>query len=153
MRDAAFEQDRLQLRQDQVLQNMKQRNDDSAGIEEREWGVLLRGDDHWSNHWATASRSPRHADDLAAFQHRYVGPKNFMLAVSGDFDRADDGEEAREGVRRLAAAGRAPGPAGGAEVGATPGWYVVDKDVNQARVSIGLPRSIATIPTTPRRRS
>ncbi len=53
LKGAAFQADRLQLRKDQVLQNMKQRNDATADLEEREWGFLLRGDEHWSNRYPT----------------------------------------------------------------------------------------------------
>ena len=139
LQGAAFQQDRLQLRKDQQLQAMKQRNDNSADIEEREWGFLMRGEGHWSNRYPTeTSLKSLGRDDLVAFQRRYVGPKNFVLAVSGDFDRATI-------VRRLDRAfagwktpGENPGPPAAPTAPAAAGWYVVDKDVNQTRVSLGL---------------
>ncbi len=89
LRGAAFQADRVKLLKDQLLQNMKRRNDESAEIEDREWSALLRGEDHWTNRWTTqASLDAITVDDLKAFQKRYVGPANFILAVSGDFDRA-----------------------------------------------------------------
>jgi zinc protease len=88
LKGAAFQADRVKLYKDQALQNMKRRNDESGDIEEREWSALLRGDDHWTNHWSTkASIDAITVDDMRAFQKRYVGPKNFILAVAGDFDR------------------------------------------------------------------
>jgi hypothetical protein len=44
LKTPAFQDDRLALRKDQALLNMKQRNDDSGQIEEREFGFLMRGD-------------------------------------------------------------------------------------------------------------
>jgi zinc protease len=131
---------RLQLRKDQARQDMKQRNDDSAGIEQREWGVLLRGEDHWSNHWATAqSLAAITADDLASFHHRYVGPQNFILAVSGDFDRAEMVKKLEKAFAAWPQPGERPGPPPAPKSASTPGWFLIDKDVNQCRASIGLP--------------
>jgi len=139
LKTPAFQADRLQLARDQQLQSLKERNDNTAGIEQREWGFLMRGDDHWTNRYTTqASLQGITHDDLAALQRKYVGPRNFILAVSGDFDRGAM-------VRKLEAAfggwpvpGERPGPPAGPTAPAAAGWYVVDKDVNQARVSIGL---------------
>jgi zinc protease len=139
MRDAAFQEDRLQLRRDQLLQNMKQRNDNSADIEEREWGVLLRGEDHWTNRFTTeASVKSLTREDLVAFQHRYVGPKNFVIAVSGDFEKATMLKALETAFGGWDRAGESPGPPAAPVKPATPGWFVVDKDVNQTRVSLGL---------------
>ncbi|HEV2106067.1 MAG TPA: pitrilysin family protein [Candidatus Eisenbacteria bacterium] len=136
----AFEAGRVALDKDQQLQAMKRRNDESGAIEEREWGVLTRGAGHWSNRWPTqASLQAITADDLRAFQRRWIGPRNFVLAVSGDFDR-------RTIVKQLERAfARWPAPTERAPAAAPPaapeqsGWFLVDKDVNQGRVSIGVP--------------
>src|SRR5262249_20647456 len=80
LKSAAFQADRVKLYKDQALQNLKRRNDESGDIEEREWGALLRGEDHWSNRWTTkSSLDAITADDLRAFQKRFVGPHNFVL--------------------------------------------------------------------------
>ena len=68
---------------------MKQRNDDSAAIEARERGFLAWGDGFYANRYATkASLESITRDDLVAFQRRWVHPRNVLVAVSGDFDRA-----------------------------------------------------------------
>jgi zinc protease len=139
LQGAAFQEDRLQLRKDQQLQAMKQRNDNSGDIEEREWGFLLRGADHWSNRYPTeASLKSITRADLASLQHRYVGPRNFVLAVSGDFDRAAMVRKLDQAFARWPWPGENPGPPPAPVAPAATGWYLVDKDVNQTRVSLGL---------------
>ena len=138
LREPAYQADRLQLAKDQQLQQMKQRNDDTPQIEAREWGFLLRGDGFWGNRYATqASLEAITRDDMLAFTKRYVGPRNFLLAVSGDFDRGAMIKALEKAFGAWPTPGERPGPppAPGAP---TPGWFVVDKDVNQARVSLGL---------------
>ncbi len=139
LKTPAFEAERLALRKDQLMQGIKRRNDESADIEEREWGFLMRGDDHWSNRYATAaSVAAITADDLGAMRRRTVGPRNFLLAVAGDFDRATMIRKLEKAFADWPTPGErpaTPAPPGGPSAS---GWYMVDKDVNQGRVSIGL---------------
>ena len=135
-----FQEDRLALAKDQELQEMKKRNDDSADIESREWNVLLYGESHFTNRFSTeASVRSISRSDLQAFHRKWVQPANMIAAVSGAFSRA-------EMVRKLEAAFatwpavKTAVPAVPAEIAtAVPGVYRIRKDVNQGRVSIGLP--------------
>jgi zinc protease len=140
LKGAAFQDDRLKLRLDQQLQSMKQRNDATADIEEREWGYLARGEEHWTNrHPTEASLKAITKADLAALLKRYVGPRNFVLAVSGDFDKAAMARALDKAFAGWPVPGENPGPPKAPIAAFAPGWYVVDKDVNQTRVSLGLP--------------
>ncbi len=140
LRTAQFQGDRVKLYKDQALQGMKRRNDESGEIEEREWGALLRGEDHWSNRWTTqASIDGITVEDLKAFQKRYVGPKNFVLAVSGDFDRATMAKKLEKAFAAWPTPGERPATPAGPVKPSEAGWFMVEKDVNQGRVSIGLP--------------
>jgi zinc protease len=140
LREPRFQEDRLALAKEQALQEMKKRNDDSDDIESREWGVLLYGPDFFTNRFTTeASVQAITRDDLVAFHRRYFHPAQMIAAVSGSFSRA-------EMLRKLEAAFASwpqpkpvvsPIPATIAT--AAPGVYRVEKDVNQGRVSIGLP--------------
>ncbi|MET0556664.1 MAG: pitrilysin family protein [Vicinamibacteria bacterium] len=140
LRHPRFQEDRLALAKEQALQEMKKRNDDSADIERYEWGALFAGEKHYSNHWATeASIRAITRDDLVAFHRAYFQPANMVAAVSGSFKRADI-------VRKLEAAfGGWPSnrtavpPVPGELYTAAPGLYRMNKDVNQGRVTIGLP--------------
>ncbi|MBC8647151.1 MAG: insulinase family protein, partial [Thermoanaerobaculia bacterium] len=48
-----FQDDKIALRKDQILQEMKQRNDESAAIESRERGFLAFGDEFFANRYPT----------------------------------------------------------------------------------------------------
>ncbi len=140
LKNAAFEGDRLKLHKDQALQAIKQRNDDSGSIENYQWSFLTSGDDHWSTRYTTAaSIQSITREDLAAFQHRYIGPKNFILAVAGDFDRAAMVKRLEKAFEKWPVAGERPGPPAAPSQAPSHGWFLVEKDVNQGRVSIGLP--------------
>lgn len=140
LKGAAFQEDRLKLRKDQLLQDMKQRNDATADLEEREWGFLMRGEGHWSNRYPTeASVKSITRADLVALRSRYLGPKNFVLAVSGDFDKSAMVRALDKAFAGWPTPGENPGPPKAPAAPPAPGWYVVDKSVNQTRVSLGLP--------------
>ncbi len=140
LREPRFQEDRLALAKEQALQEMKKRNDDSADIEGREWGVLLYGEAFFTNRFTTeASVKGLTRDDLVAFHRRYFHPANMIAAVSGSFSRA-------EMIRKLEAAFAGwPSPRAAVPpipttiTPAAPGLYRIEKDVNQGRVSIGLP--------------
>ncbi len=139
LKTPAFQADRLQLAKDQQIQSMKERNDAAVAIEGREWSVLMRGQGHWTNRYATqASVASITKDDLVALQRKYVGPRNFILAVSGDFDRAAMIKKLDAAFAGWPTPGERPGPPPSPTADAAAGWYMVDKDINQARVSIGL---------------
>jgi predicted Zn-dependent peptidase len=140
LREPRFQEDRLALAKEQALQEMRKRNDDSADIEAREWGVLLYGEDHFTNRFSTeASIRGITREDLIAFHRRHVHPGSMIAAVSGAFSRTDM-------LRRLEAA-LAGWPSPRIDVPpipetirpSAPGLYRIQKDVNQGRVSIGLP--------------
>ncbi|HEV8266905.1 MAG TPA: insulinase family protein, partial [Thermoanaerobaculia bacterium] len=120
---------------------MKKRNDDSGNIEARERGFLETGEAFYTNRYTTkASIDAITREDLVAFHRRYVAPKNFSLAVAGDFDRATmlkklDALFASWPVAGAEAAPSVPKP----EHKITKGVFLVDKDVNQGRVSVILP--------------
>ena len=90
-----FQEDKLALRKQQLLQEMQQRNDDSAAIEARERRFLAYGENFWINRHPTA-RSVESVSraDLQAFHQRWFDPTNFVVAANGDFER-------EEMVRRL----------------------------------------------------
>lgn len=135
-----FQEDKFALRQQQVLQAMKRRNDDSADIEGRERDFLSYGESFWANrHPTEASVKAITLSDVRAFHRKWVHPANFIIAASGDFDR--DALVAR--LEKLFAdwpfTGEKCPPVPARPEFAQPGVYLVDKDVPQGRVSILLP--------------
>ena len=135
-----FAADRLDRAKDEMLADMRRRNDDTSDIEQREWNRLLYGDDYWMNRLATqASVESIVGADLAAFHRRLAHPANMVVAVAGDFDRAVMMRKLNGtlGAWRPAEGGAVP-PVPQPGSMAAPGVYLVHKsDVNQGRVSMG----------------
>jgi len=135
-----FQDDKIALRKDQMLQGMKKRNDESAAIEARERGVLSFGGDFFANRFETeTSVKSITKPDLEAFHRKWFHPAQFVVAASGDFDR----ETMIAKLEKLFADWPFRGETAPAvptnTAFAQPGVYVVDKDVNQGRVSVLLP--------------
>jgi len=135
-----FQPDKIALRKQQMLQAMKQRNDDSRAIEPRERGFLAFGEDFWGNRYSTAaSVESLTGDDLRAFHEQWFFPSNFVVAVSGDFDRAPMIAKLETLFSNWPFKGVNPPPIPTNATFAAPGVYLVDKDVNQGRVGVMLP--------------
>jgi zinc protease len=119
---------------------MQQRNDDSADIEARERRFLTYGEEFWGNrHTTAASLEKITRQDLQAFHRKWIAPSNFVLAVSGDFDRAEMVSKLETLFGNWPFPGTTALPIPTNTVFAAPGAYLVNKDVNQGRVSILLP--------------
>jgi zinc protease len=84
-----FKADKLELAKGQMQTEISRRNDEAAGIANREAVQLVYG------HASPFARQPEYAtvdavtlDDLKAWRDRTVVPNNIIVAVSGDFDSA-----------------------------------------------------------------
>ena len=136
-----FQDDKIALRKQQMLQEMKQRNDESAGIEGYEAGFLAFGENFWGNRYSTeASVKSITRDDLETFHKKWFYPSNFVVAVSGDFDRDEMVRKLETLFANWPFAGEKSPPVPTNTLFAAPGVYLVNKpDVNQGRVSMMLP--------------
>jgi predicted Zn-dependent peptidase len=135
-----FQDDKIALRKQQLLQDMKERNDESAAIEEREQGFLAFGENFWANRYSTAaSVDALQRADLEQFHQRWFHPANFVVAVSGDFDRDLMVQKLEALFANWPFAGATPPPVPTNTTFAAPGIYLVNKDVNQGRVAMMLP--------------
>jgi predicted Zn-dependent peptidase len=144
-----FQDDKITLRKSQMLQSMKQRNDDSSDIEGREAGFLARGDKFFENSYTTsnslASITPL---DLEKFHYQWFWPSNFVVGVSGDFDRKEmiarleklfSGGPEPIAMNKTIAQGT-PSPIPTNFTFAAAGVYLVNKpEVDQGRVTMMLP--------------
>ena len=135
-----FEESRIALRKQQLFQEMQQRNDDSSSIEGREVEFLAYGEQFWVNQYTTAaSLKAVTKEDLESFHKRFFYPSNFVLAVSGDFDRDQMLSKLEQLFSDWPFQGETAPPIPTNTVFAQHGAYIVDKDVNQGRVAIMLP--------------
>ena len=135
-----FQENKLALIKDQTMQSMRQRNDESSAIESRERGFLAFGENFWANRHSTSnSIQAITRSDLEAFHRKWFYPSNFVVAVNGDFDRDQMIQKLEKLFSAWPFAGEKPSLIPTNTAFAKPGVYLVDKDVNQGRVSILLP--------------
>jgi predicted Zn-dependent peptidase len=118
---------------------MRQRNDDAADIEGREWQRLIYGDDFWMNRFSTqASVDAITATDCREFVASLVRSGNIVVAVAGDFDPAEVKSLLNSTIGTLEPLEEPLPPVPQPDHTPEPGVYVINKeDVNQGRVSIG----------------
>ena len=140
LRAPVFDQKVVDRYRGDVLSDMEQRNASTSDIETREWQFLMYGDHPCTTPYRRTEQSVKSItrEDLIAFHDKYFFPKNFVLAVSGDFKTKDilaklDDMLAGWPDRSLslpAIPDQIPDP--------KPGVYMIKKeDVNQSRIRVG----------------
>jgi len=135
-----FEQEKLDLARQQELQGLRRRNDESSSIEGRERRFLAFGEAFWANRYSTEdSLKSISREDLAAFHRKWFCPSNFVVSVSGDFDRADMIQKLEKLFSQWPYTGQTPPTIPTNTQFAKPGVFIVNKDVNQGRVAMMLP--------------
>ena len=83
----AFREDKLDLAKSQMKSEISRRNDDAAGISQREFANIVYGPKTpygWMYEYATVDNIKR--EDIEKFYHRYFFPANTIIAIQGDFD-------------------------------------------------------------------
>jgi zinc protease len=140
LRTPVFDQKVIDRYRADVLSEMEQRNASTSDIESREWQFLMYGDHPCTTPYRRTGQSVKSItrEDLIAFHDKYFFPKNFILAVSGDFKTKDvlaklDNMLAGWPDKQLSL------PAIPDQVAdPKPGVYMIKKeDVNQSRIRVG----------------
>jgi zinc protease len=135
-----FQEDKIALRKQQLLQSMRERNDDSSDIESREARFLAFGTNFWANRYPTASSVESITrEDISSFHRKWFYPSNFVIAASGDFDREAMVQKLEKLFADWPYQGEPVPPIPTNTVFAAEGAYLVNKDVNQGRVAMMLP--------------
>jgi zinc protease len=140
LRAPVFEQDALDRYRADLLSEMEQRNASTSDIESREWRFLMYGDHPCTIPFRRTESSVNSItrEDLIDFHKKYFFPKNFILAVSGDFQADNilaklnnmlEGWSDQQ-LNLPAIPDQIPDP--------QPGVYMIKKeDVNQSRIRLG----------------
>ena len=138
LRNPGFQEDKVRIYKDEVIESLKQRNDDAGPILDREWSALMYGQDHFSARNPTlATIESITLDDLRAFHAKVFQPGNLIIAVTGDFNEEEMLAKLEAALDGWAAGEKMPDPpAPSASV--TPGVYRVEKDIPQGKVYIGM---------------
>lgn len=138
LRTPAFQQDRLALLKEEILEGMKQRNDDANAILSREWGALLYGRDHFKGRHATqASIDGISVADLREAHGKLVHPGGLTISVTGDFKTPDMLSRLEALMNGWEKKARPAKPTDSTHSFAA-GVYHVEKDVSQGKVNIGM---------------
>jgi zinc protease len=137
LRNPAFREEPLKLAKARFVEQLRQANDQPGSVLSREYEKLLYGDNALTWRPTKATYDGVTAADLKAFHAKYFSPKNVILAVAGDFTKA----ELKAKINKLAA-----GWKGGALSFPAlpksfpepePGVYFVQKAINQGYISLG----------------
>ena len=141
--DPAFRQDRLDLAKRNSMRGIETLNDTVGSISSYQMGYLLNGENHFSTRASTpASINSITRDDLLAFHQRILHPQNFVITVTGNFDKKTimDKLNATVGAMRPSREAEVSSKVPAPEHTRTPGIYVVDKaDAPQAQVQWAFP--------------
>lgn len=142
-----FQESRLTLRKEQLLTELKTRNDDSQDIEARERSFLTFGEGFYTNHYSTkVSLDSIRREDIVAFHREWFDPRNMIVAASGDFSKAEMMPKLDTLFAGWPLQGKAAPAVPKPDHKMPAGLFIVDKDVNQGRVSVLLPGVLRTDP-------
>jgi zinc protease len=139
LKTPGFQEDRLTLEKDQVLEAMKQRNDQPQAISRRNWQWLMRGMDSYLARELTANDiTAITRDDLVRFHSQYWRPPNLILGISGDVVESEILAALESHFAEWQTDGpEVPWPPPAPSQTPEPGVYHLQKDIPQGRVLIG----------------
>ena len=139
LKTPGFQEDRMMVERENILEDMKQRNDSPQSISGREWAWLIRGMDFFGSHVMTEQELfALTRDDLVEFHKQYWRPENMMIAVSGDVKTDEILAKLDKHFEGWKVEGPdVPWPPTGPSNTLAPGVYYVDKDIPQGRVIMG----------------
>jgi predicted Zn-dependent peptidase len=139
LRTPRFDAARLAIQKSNLLEAMRQRNDDAGDVLEREWGFLLYGRDFYASRKMTKENLDRISrEDIVAFHERYWRPENMIVSVAGDVVTAEILNKLESALAQWPGKGadnRWPPPQPAFEPRA--GAYHVEKDIPQGKVILG----------------
>ncbi|MCB9848171.1 MAG: insulinase family protein [Phycisphaeraceae bacterium] len=137
LRNPGFQADKVELYRDEMLEQMKQRNDDAGPILNREWDAMLYGRDSWQARVPTeATLNAITTSDMREFHDKIFNPGNLIIGVTGDFDPDQMLARINKALAGWQAGPRNP-DAPDNHASFNPGVYHVEKDIPQGKVAIG----------------
>lgn len=133
----AFEAAKIKLYKDQQIDAIKNKNDNPRNVLEREFNKLLYGDHPFV--WETTKPGIENItqQDLFDFHKKYFAPNNIILAVAGDFKKADVLKKIEDAFagwqQKKIEFSKIPE----VKVQNRPGVFMVQKDINQGYINVG----------------
>ena len=139
LRTPRFDESRLKVEKENILEAMRQRNDDPGDILSREWDWLLEGETFYRSRRMTKDHMDAITkEDLVSFHEKYWRPENMIVTVSGDVEPATILAKLESHLANWPGAGApAPWPPPQPTHEPRPGAYHVEKDIPQGTVVLG----------------
>ena len=137
LRNPGFQQSRVDLSRDSIVENLKQRNDQPSAILRRETAALLYGNSYMGRQPTGEMVGSVTVDDLKSVHNQIINPSNMIISVSGDFDTDKMLQTLENYIGDWVFGNKVAAPP---EINSAyiPGIYFVDQDVSQGGVRIGL---------------
>jgi predicted Zn-dependent peptidase len=139
LRSPRFDDGRLGIEKEGILEAMRQRNDDPGDVLAREWDWLLEGESFYrSRRMTRVHLDAIRREDLVQFHEKYWRPENMIVSVSGDVDPETIAARIDSHLSRWPGEGAAadwPPPQPTHEP--RPGAYHAEKDIPQGTVVLG----------------
>jgi len=136
VRNPGFQEDKVRIYKDEVLETMKQRNDDANTIIAQTADRLLWGPDHVESRQATQKTIEGITiDDLRAFHQRVYQPGNLIIGVVGDFNTSEMLAKLESALSGWPKGESVPDPTDTTHH-MKPGLYYVQKDIPQGKIAI-----------------
>jgi predicted Zn-dependent peptidase len=133
----AFREEPLKLSKARLIEQLRQRNDQPSGVLSREYERLLYGDQPLTWQPTKLTYEGVTAADLKAAHGKYFVPRNVILAISGDFTKAD----LKAKINKAVAGWKNHAVAFPALVKTyptvEPGVYFIQRAINQGYISLG----------------
>lgn len=137
LRNPAFPQVKLDLAKADLKNSIKRRNDQPGSITERFFNHTIYGDHPFGRILEWASVKTITPEDLHEYHRRFFAPNNMMVAISGDFKKADLINKFEKYFGDWKKSDYPVPPYPPVAFSFKPGVYLVKKDINQANIRIG----------------
>ncbi len=137
LRTPAFPEDKIKLRRETMLENIRRENDEPRRIARREFSKVAYGDHPmaWEPTEETVTAITR--DDLMAYHETYFRPNNTLIGITGDVTKDEIVAAIDEAFAGWEAAPVTVEPEPELEVSYAPSVHYVEKDTNQGVIMIG----------------
>lgn len=137
LRNPAFPQEKLDLAKVDLKNSIKRRNDQPGSITERFFNHTIYGDHPFGRILEWASVKTITPEGLHEYHRRFFAPNNMMVAISGDFKKADLIKKFEKYFGDWKKSDYPVPPYPPVAFSFKPGVYLVKKDINQANIRIG----------------
>ena len=137
LKSPRFQESRLQLEKDSLIETMKQRNDFPSGILKRENKSVLYGDSYLGRDITEESINNIDVSDLQKTHSDIINPSNLIFSISGDFNKKEMLSFLSEKLSDWEV-GNKTEPPPEVESLFKPGVFYVDQDVPQGGVRISI---------------